>query len=293
MDFKLQKCKIQMNVSRIANIHYFEFTNEYHTDIDSHNFCELIYVDKGTLTVSADNFKGDLSVNQLIIHRPDEVHSLSTSDSVAPNVIIIGFECMSDELIPFSKAPVTLNGELSRALARIMAEGMSIYEPPYDIPNTTCMKKRKDFPFGADQMIKIGLESFLIMLVREFSKPSESAEPAHSTSLSNIQAIHQYVCENYNTKITLDNLCFLFGTNKTTLCKSFRQEYGTTVLNYITSLKIHEAKYLLRQNKMTATQIAEALGYESIHYFCRQFKKTTGQSPTEYAKTIRSRLLIH
>ena len=46
MDFKLQKCKIQMNVSRIANIHYFEFTNEYHTEIDSHNFCELIYVDK-------------------------------------------------------------------------------------------------------------------------------------------------------------------------------------------------------------------------------------------------------
>ena len=44
---------------------------------------------------------------------------------------------------------------------------------------------------------------------------------------------------------------------------------------------------------MTATQIAEALGYESIHYFCRQFKKATGQSPTEYAKTIRSRLLIH
>ena len=55
------------------------------------------------------------------------------------------------------------------------------------------------------------------------------------------------------------------------------------------SCSFHEAKYLLRQNKYTATQIAEMLGYESIHYFCRQFKKSTGQSPTEYAKTSHRR----
>jgi len=292
MDFKLQKCKIQMNVKRIANIHYFEFTNEYHTSRDAHNFCELIYVDTGTLSVNAENFNGDLSVNQLIIHRPDEVHSLSTSDTVAPNVIIIGFECESETLIPFSKSPVTLSPEHVRALARVMAEGMSIYEPPYDIPNTTYMKKRKDFPFGADQMIKIGLESFLITLVRDFCENENVKEITHDTTLGNIQAIHQYVTENYNTKITLDNLCFLFGTNKTTLCKSFRQEYGTTILNYINSLKVREAKSLLRKNRMSATQIAETLGYESIHYFCRQFKKATGQTPTEYAKSIRSKLNI-
>ncbi len=292
MDFKLQKCKIQMNVSRIANIHYFEFTNEYHTAVDSHNFCELIYVDTGNLSVRADNFCGDLSVNQLIIHRPNEVHSLSTSDAVAPNVIIIGFECESEALVPFSKAPITLTPEHTKALARIMAEGMSIYEPPYDIPNTTYMKKRRDFPFGADQMIKIGLESFLITLVRDFCENEGAKETTHDTSISNIQAIHQYVTENYNTKITLDNLCFLFSTNKTTLCRSFRQEYGTTILNYINSLKIREAKSLLRKNQMTATQIAESLGYESIHYFCRQFKKITGQTPTEYSKSIRSKLNI-
>ncbi len=292
MDFKLQKFKIQINVSRIANIHYFEFTNEYHTEQDSHNFCELIYVDKGNLSVRADNFQGELSVNQLIIHRPDELHWLSTSDVVAPNVIIIGFECESDALIQFSKSPVTLLPEHIKALARIMAEGMNIYEPPYDIPNTTYMKKRRDYPFGADQMIKIGLESFLISLVRDFSENKKSTEPSGNVSLSNIQAIYQYITENYNTKITLDNLCFLFGTNKTTLCKSFRQEYSTTILGYITSLRIREAKSLLRKNQLSSTQIAESLGYESVHYFCRQFKKATGQSPTEYVKTIRSKLNI-
>ena len=292
VDFKLQKCRIQINVSRISNVHYFEFTNEYHTERDSHNFCELIYVDKGTLSVHADNFCGELAVNQLIIHRPNELHWLSTSDIVAPNVIIIGFECECDALIPFSKEPVTLSPEHTKALARIMAEGMSLYEPPYDIPNTTYLKKRREYPFGADQMIKIGLESFLISLVRDFCENKKSAEPTKAASLSNIQAIHQYITENYNTKITLDNLCFLFGTNKTTLCNSFRQEYGSTILSYINTLKIREAKALLRKNQMTSTQIAESLGYESVHYFCRQFKKATGQSPSEYSKSIRSKLNI-
>lgn len=290
MNFKLQKCKIQMNVSRIANIHYFELTNKYHTQTDSHNFCEMIYVDKGSLNVCADNFNGDLYENQLIIHRPNEKHRLSTMDSVAPNVIIIGFECESDELIFFSHTAVTLLPEHAKALARIMAEGMSIYEPPYDIPNTTYMKKRDLFPFGADQMIKIGLEAFLITLVRDFCENQKTTQPVLNTSISNIQAIHRYITENYNSKITLDNLCFLFGTNKTSLCKSFKLEYGTTIINYINSLKIREAKSLLRKNQMSTTLIAEHLGYESVHYFCRHFKKQTGLSPTNYAKSIRSKL---
>lgn len=290
MNFKLQKCKIQMNVTRIANIHYFEFTNEYQTQSDSHNFCELVYVDKGTLSVCSENFNGDLFENQLVIHRPDEKHRLSTLDSVAPSVIIIGFECQSDALVPFSKNAITLTLDHKKSLARIMTEGMSIYEPPYDIPNTSYMKKREVFPFGADQMIKICLESFLITLVRDFCEGEKAVQPLPNASLSNIQAIHRYVTENYNSKITLDNLCFLFGTNKTTLCKSFRKEYGITIINYINTLKIREAKALLRKNQMSITLIAEHLGYESVHYFCRHFKKQTGLSPTDYAKSIRSKL---
>ena len=46
----------------------------------------------------------------------------------------------------------------------------------------------------------------------------------------------------------------------------------------------------IRKNELSVTQISENLGFNSIHYFCRVFKKTTGQSPKEYIKTIRSKL---
>ena len=289
MQYTLQNFNIQMNVSRIANIQYFEFTSDYHTQNDSHNFCELLYVDKGTITVASDNFKGNLSVNQMIIHNANEVHSLSTPDNVAPNVIIIGFECASPYLDCFSKAPVTLSAENTKALAKILQEAMNIYEPPYDVPNTTYMKKRKDYRFGTDQMIKLSLEAFLILLVREYL--SSNAKTSKGTDAEeNSDPVHRYISENYNSKITLANLCFLFSTNKTTLCRNFKEKHGDTVMNYINKLRIREAKILLREGKDGITEISDRIGYDSVHYFSRIFKKYTGQSPSEYQKSVKSKL---
>lgn len=288
MKYKLKKFDTALDVSGIANIHYFEFTELYHTVDDYHNFCELLYVDRGSITVHAENYSGILSDNQMIIHRPDEVHSLACSDGIAPNVIIIGFKCLSDELEPFSQNPITLSAEHKKMLSEIMQEGMNVYAPPYDLPNIPEMKKRSEYIYGADQMLKLRLEMFLISLIRDFkNKPSHKDE---ISSAGRVSDIHQYITEHYTEKILLDNICFLFGTNKTSLCRDFKNEYGVTILNYINELKIKEAKSLLRKNKLSVTEISETLGFNSIHYFCRLFKKSTGLSPKEYTKTIRSKL---
>ena len=94
MDFRLQGFELPMIVTRIANIHYFEFTKEYHTTENNHNFCELLFVDNGKIEVTSESFKGILSVNELIIHKPNEKHSL-----------IIGFECDCPSLFEFQNPP--------------------------------------------------------------------------------------------------------------------------------------------------------------------------------------------
>lgn len=289
MDFKLQTFNTPLTVTRIANIHYFEFIKEYHTFNDFHNFCELLYVDKGSISVKSDNYSGILTNNQMIIHRPNEKHSLKCTDNVCPNVIIIGFECECGELKPFSTVPLTLQQSHKKMLSEIMKEGMNVYAPPYDIPNTLEMKKRESYPYGSDQMLKINLEAFLITLVREYHQSTASSE---STMLADSKTadIYSYINEHYTEKITLDDICFLFGTNKTSLCHKFKNEYGITVLNYINKLKINDAKIYIREQNLSVTEISELLGFSSIHYFCRLFKKHTGLSPKEYSKTIKARL---
>ena len=288
MKFKLQNLETSINISRIANVHYFEFTPLYHTTDDAHNFCELLFVDRGSINVQSDNFSGILTSDQMLIHRPNEKHSLSCTDDISPNVIVIGFECDSQEIDVFSKSPVTLQQKHKKMLSEIMKEGMSVYAPPYDIPNTFEMNKRTDSPFASEQMLKISLEAFLITLVREYN--SVAKESLSTLAEIRLGEIVSYINEHYCEKIALDSLCFLFNTNKTSLCQSFKSEYGVTVLNYINQLKIKEAKYLLRNSQLSVTEISEKLGFNGIHYFCRLFKKRTGLSPNEYKNSIKSRL---
>ena len=285
MFFTLQPSIIEMDVTRIANLQYFEFKDAFHSMQDRHNFYELLYVEKGALMIYAEHYTGRLSENQMILHCPNELHSLVTLDKTTPNVICIGFECSSEVLELFAKKPVTLTADQTRSLARIMQEGMNIYEPPYDVPNTGYMPKRAVYPFGADQLIKIGLEAFLIGLVRN-AKGNTDASAQDAAAAESVAAVRQYIDENFRTRITLANLCFLFGMNKTTLCRNFREAFGTTVLNYINELRIKEAKSQLLQGDRSITEISDDLGFSSVHYFCRLFRQYTNQSPTEYAKDI-------
>lgn len=283
MDFKLKAFDTPIDVTRIANIHYFEFANQYQTTFDSHNFSEIVYVSRGKLMVTSSNYRGFLTKGNFIIHQANETHALSCIEN-STAILIIGFECNSELLDDFSKSPTSLSSEQEELLSTIMNEGMSVFAPPYDIPNMIDMKKKGEYPFAADQMVKIKLEEFLISLVRSRQKYSLPQIRTKSFESNTLADIHAYITEHYTENILLDNICLLFGTNKTSLCRDFKKEYGITVINYIKDLKIEAAKKLLKNKKTSVTEISAKLGFGSIHYFCRFFKKETGYSPNEYAK---------
>lgn len=290
MEFKLKRFEKQIEVSRIANIHYFEFTKEYQTIKDNHAFRELVYVDTGSINIEAEGYSGILKEGEMIIHKSGEVHSLSCIKNIAPNVIIIGFECKNEELDAFSDCPTTLTDEQQKILTEVIKEGRTVFKAPYDIPNLKDMKKRKDYPFGADQMIKIKLEMLFIDLVRSRESTALSAQSENFDP--KMLEVYNYIRKNFREKITLSELCFLFGTNKTTLCLGFKKSYGNTVIGYINYLKIREAKKLMREGNYNLSQISSMLRFSSLHYFSRLFKKQEGSSPTEYIHTIKSRLEI-
>ena len=174
-------------------------------------------------------------------------------------------------------------------LSRIMQEGMSIFEPPYDIPNTVYMKKRRQYPFGADQLIKNHLETFLITLVREYWDLNNNGSSEGFVVTGGIEGIYRYITEHYTEKISLNTLCFIFGTNKTSLCCEFKKNYGQTIVEYIRTLRVKAAEKMLLEEDKTVTEISEILGFESVHYFSRIFKQSTGISPSDYAGVINNR----
>lgn len=290
MEFKLKKFQTEINVAQLANIHYFEFAKQYHTSGDRHSFRELVYVDNGAIYVEAENFSGELMKNQLIIHTDNELHSLYCNSPMPPNVIIIGFECECPLLDEFARSPITLSTDLVKMLTEVIKEGRNVFEPPYDVPNVKDMKKKRNAPFGSDQLLKLRFEIFLINLIRsrDDNTPAHEAPP----DSKKMKEIYAYIEANFNKSITLDELCFLFNTNKTTLCNRFRESYGTTVIDYVNRKRIQLAKIKLREGNENITQIAAELGFNSVHYFSRLFKKYENLSPSEYIASIKSKLGI-
>ena len=68
----------------------------------------------------------------------------------------------------------------------------------------------------------------------------------------------------------------------------FRSKVGKGPIDYLICLRVEKAKLLIRKGELNISQVAEMLGFSSLHYFSRVFKRATGMSPSEYGKTVRS-----
>ena len=281
MKFVTKSLNDTISVTGVVNLHFFEFVKDFSTTDDKHPFYELVFVNSGVLSISSEDYTGVLSKNEMLIHRPDSLHSLSCTADSAPEVIIIGFECGSHKIDGFSKEPLHLSDSSIKKLAEIVKEGRNVFTPPYNVP-VYDMKKKKHQLFGSEQMLKILLEYFLIQLVREndFSEKSEDGGEAPLL----ISEIINYVNDNYLEKITIDELAFLFRTNRATLCHNFKKSTGKTLVEFINAKKFERAKYKIASTSDTFTRIAEELNFESIHYFTRFFKKMSGMTPKEFRK---------
>ena len=71
------------------------------------------------------------------------------------------------------------------------------------------------------------------------------------------------------------------------MAKIFKKETGKKISDYLSEVKLEEAKYRLSSTNQSISQIASALYYSNFSYFSRMFKTETGMSPGEYRKRYR------
>lgn len=97
-----------------------------------------------------------------------------------------------------------------------------------------------------------------------------------------IKLIHNYICENYCSDISLDTIADSFGINKVYLAKIFKEKFGQSVNEYIRELRIEKAKKLLCQYNICINDIAQQLGFNNPQTFYNTFKRYVGVSPGKY-----------
>lgn len=119
------------------------------------------------------------------------------------------------------------------------------------------------------------------IMAQSWHPENRSKSPWKKQSL---QYVKSYLEEHYREHITLDQLAGRFYINKFYLARTFREQFGVTILGYLDQLRITRAKRLLRFSDLTVEAVGREVGIPEPGYFSRVFKKVEGVSPGEYRR---------
>ena len=102
----------------------------------------------------------------------------------------------------------------------------------------------------------------------------------------------RYMENNLDKRITLNGLAKLAAANPNYLCRIFKEKYGIAPIQYLNNLRLKKAKELLAFSELNVTQIADILGFRTIHYFSRFFKDIENMSPLEYRGKMNNTVFV-
>ena len=91
-----------------------------------------------------------------------------------------------------------------------------------------------------------------------------------------------YIKENYSKDIFLEDISRKVDISPYYFSKLFKEETGENFIEYLTNIRIEEAKRLLKNRDLSIKNVSIDTGYSDPNYFSRIFKKQVGLTPTEY-----------
>ena len=271
-------------VQEIYTVHYFEYTTGCSFSGESHNFWELLYVDKGDIQVTAGEQTCRLRRGQLIFHAPGEFHAFSNLGT-APDLVVVSFRCDSPEMAFFQGLTAEAGEEERTLLARIVAESGAAFSTPLGDPYAAVLARREEAPFGGEQLLCAALEELLIRMIRRGAAPAPAARSREDAGA--LEQVMDYLSARLDRQLTLEEICQDNLVGRSQLQKLFHTRTGGGVMEYFIGLKMQAARRMIREGRLNFTQIAARLGFQSLHYFSRRFRQATGMSPSEYERSVK------
>ncbi len=288
--FEMEPIKKEIEIKGFHSIYYFEFSKNFSHEPEMHNFWEMVYVDRGNV-ISVTNGVGCLlTQGQVIFHQPMEMHAHISDNKVPNNMMIASFSTDSDAMEFFKGKTFTLDKVTRKLLTLFLEETINaLGEIPSDYQNKNKLSF-ENAALGASQLMEQYLVEFLIRLIRTGNARSNpllsNKKNREMGSNSMCEIICEYMQNHLYDKISLPQLCDRFFIGKTQLCKIFREYVGQGPMEYFAEQKMIAAKKLLREERLSVSEIADMLNFSTIHTFSRSFKKSIGVSPVNYKKSI-------
>lgn len=278
MQWKYYRVNKSLNIDNIITAFKNDLKKGFVFTGEMHNFWEMFFVLEGSAQVSADEKVYNLSENQIIFHKPMELHKFEiTSNS---KIFVMSFTLKGEHKKRFNNLIMELSKEQRKTLEEIInlleknqGKSSDIYsrylegfnDNPLLLSKTTCL-----------------LEYFLLTLCE--NKNDEQPISDDSLIAKVFKQAVLFMEENAKEQISLPQLAEHLNISVSYLKKVFAKYTGLGVHKYFLKIKMIRACEMLKKGESVCV-IADTLNFSSHNYFSSVFKREIGVSPIKFKKS--------
>lgn len=264
--YTYQPVSVPLHVRRILDCWFTKQEKPCRLTKSLHKAYELIYVYEGALNIQLSSGSYSLQPHDLIIYRSDQAAMDIGEDC---SYLTVVFEVNQKKSLHILNNTFHCTSELQQILWKLLIEsGENSY---YTRTLMVCY-----------------LQEALLLLMQFYEMISHKPLFADNNSARNdlLSEILSYMNKRITEPITIEEICHEFYISRSSLQALFKTHLNTSPKNYLLNIKLQKSKELIRQNQYTISEIAYMLGFSSIHYFSRLFKKYFNTTPSAYLRKI-------
>lgn len=245
-------------------------------NLQSHSFYEIYYLIKGERNIFIEDKIFTLRENSIVIIPPFHMHKTEGGPYKRIN-LYISADLLDETESKFlnSCSHFLVFQVKNKKTTNIILSLFRLFFSKTD--KTDLLKKKYSLSIA---------KTFLYILQSSTLQSIDSSLPSISRddTKNDILNIVAYINNHFQENITLDLLKNTFFISKNTLCKNFQKVMQCSIMEYCSSVRLNEAKHLLKTTKKSMEDIADLCGFSSANYFSLLFKSKTGLSPSAYRK---------
>lgn len=245
------------------------------SELHYHDEIELLYVESGTLGCVCDGVVYEAKEGDVVFINSRVPHSTHVIDDAVIGLIQFKTSHFTPREIPsIIKYSVKFHGLSDMRIYVMHSEEMC---------GTLCelMKEIREQKTAYELYTKSLIYKLVALLHRnKILTNTDSIED--NPYVQKILPVLKYVNSNYFEDITLTEASNMLGFDPSYFCRIFRAAIGATFTEYLNFVRICKAEKLLASSEDSILEISEAVGFSSVSYFNRTFKKFKNCSPGYY-----------
>lgn len=137
---------------------------------------------------------------------------------------------------------------------------------------------------GVNPPSELNMSLDIYKLFAELLNPQSIKSKGEASYEDNIQEVKNYIAENLNEKLTVQQLADKTLMSVSHFSRVFKQQTGFSPYEYVLITRLNKAKYLLQKTEMSVAAIAYETGFNSESNFICFFTENEGVSPGKFRR---------